>query len=148
MRSAEGVHSNPDNRNSMRHPRATLWEKKLRQVFTEIDEHLEQKYGELFPLHPARPARGATASSEHDGLFNLGASFTAGYGSRYGPGYAIEVRMVTLSEVPYELRDRLEREVVEYLRVRLPEVFPGKELHVDRDGCVYKIYGDLSLGRL
>jgi hypothetical protein len=97
------------------------------------------------PLHPARPPRGATSNKSQDGLFNVGASFTAGYGSAHGPGYVVEVRMVTLSRVPQYLRDRIEEEVVERLREELPKEFPERKLVVERDGQVYKIHGDLRL---
>jgi hypothetical protein len=30
----------------------------------------------------------------------------------------------------------------------LPEAFPGQELKVEKDGSIYKIYGDLSLGEV
>ena len=129
----------------MRHPKAEEWETRLRQVFDEIDDYLEHKYGRKLPLHPARPARGATSSKSQDGLFNLGASFTPGFGSEHGPGYAVEVRMVTLSRVPLYLRNAIEQEVVERLRQELPKHFPGRDLAVERDGPVYKIYGDLGL---
>jgi hypothetical protein len=31
------------------------------------------------------------------------------------------------------------------LRAGLPEAFPGRELSVERDGPVFKIFGDLSI---
>ena len=80
--------------------------------------------------------------------FNVGASFSAGFGSEYGPGYVVEVRMVTLTRVPYYLRARIEEEVVDLLKEELPKHFPGRDLKVARDGQVYKIFGDLSLGKL
>jgi hypothetical protein len=75
----------------------------------------------------------------------VGASFSAGFGSRYGPGYVVEVRMVTLSRVPQGVREQIEREVVELLRRELPGAFPGRNMRVDRDGPVFKIFGDLRL---
>ncbi len=129
----------------MRHPLTEAWEDRLRRVFDRIDDYLEDRYGGKYPLHPARPPRGTTASKEQDGLFNVGASFTAGYGSQHGPGYVVEVRMVTLSRVPYFLRQKIEEEVAELLRRELPKEFPGRELRVECDGPVYKIYGDLRL---
>lgn len=132
---------------STRHPRAEEWEERLKGVFDRIDDHLEERYGHLYPLHPSRPSRGGTADREQDGLFNVGAAFAAGYGSRHGPGYVIEVRMATLSRVSAELREQIEKEVAELLRNDLPKAFPGRELKVERDGPVYKIVGDLSLDR-
>ena len=129
----------------MRHPHLERWETRLKKVFSRIDDHLEEKYGHLYPLHPARPARGKTASKAQDGLFNIGASYSAGFGSSFGPGYVVEVRLVTLSRGPDEIRRQIEVEVVELLRRELPRAFPGRELEVARDGNIYKIYGDLRL---
>jgi len=114
-------------------------------VFDRVDDHLEEKYGRKYPLHPARPTRGTTSSKAHDGLFNLGASFSAGYGSKRGPGYVVEVRMVTLPRVPQYIRNQIEEEAVERLREELPREFPDRELKIERDGQVYKIHGDLRL---
>ena len=130
----------------MKRQTVDAWEAKLRAVFDEIDDALEEKYGRLFPLHPARPRRGTTSSREQDGLFNIGASFTAGYGSRRGRGYVIDVDMVTLSAVPADVRTLVLSDVVAMLRAKLPEAFPNRELDVEQDGTVFKITGDLSLG--
>ena len=132
----------------MEHPARLLWESKLKKIFVRLDEYLEEKYGRRYPLHPVRPQRGSTANNAYDGLFNVGASFSAGIGSEHGPGYVIEVRMVTLSNIPAKIRAEIEDFVVEYLKCELPVEFPGKELHVAQDGEIFKIYGDLSLGIL
>jgi len=129
----------------MRHHKVEEWESRLKRVFDRVDDYLEEKYGHKYPLHPARPARGATSSKAHDGLFNIGASFSAGYGSKRGAGYVVEVRMVTLTRVPQYIRDQIEEEAVERLREELPKQFPDRELKVERDGPVYKIAGDLRL---
>lgn len=130
----------------MRHPKAIAWEQTLKQVFDDIDRRLEAKYGALYPLHPARPPRGATANPESDGLFDVGGVFTAGFGSQTGPGYVVEVRMATLERVPEAVKEQIQEEVVQLLREKLPRAFPGRDLHVSRDGAVFKIHGDLSLG--
>ncbi len=122
----------------MRHPKAIEWEETLKRVFDEIDHALEERYGNRYNLHPARPPRGATSNPESDGLFNVGAAFTAGYGSEFGPGYIVEVRMATLDRMPPDVIEQIEQEVVEMLREKLPQAFPGRQLHVSR--------GDLSLG--
>jgi hypothetical protein len=129
----------------MRDFKVEEWESKLKRIFDRVDDQLEEKYGGKYPLHPARPSRGVTASKSHDGLFNVGASFSAGYGSERGPGYVLEVRMVTLTRVPQYVRDRIEEEAAELLREELPREFPDRDLRVERDGPVYKIYGDLRL---
>ena len=130
------------------HPETNKWEKKLKKLFDEIDDYLESTYGGMYPLHPSRAKRGTTSNKEHDGLFNVGASFSTGLGSEFGPGYVIEIRLVTLSHVPGDLREEIEEEVVRLINQKLPLYFPGKSLTVVRDGNVYKIHGDLSLGNL
>jgi len=132
----------------MEHRKRLLWESTLKKIFIKIDEYLEEKYGQSYPLHPARARRGLTANNAYDGLFNVGASFSAGMGSQHGPGYVIEVRMVTLNHIPAEVRVEIEDVVVDYLKRELPVEFPERELQVARDGDIYKIYGDLSLGTL
>ena len=131
---------------SFRDSRTTAFEAGLKRVFDRIDDELESRYGDRYPLHPARPAGGQTGNPEMDGLFNIGAAFSAGYGSEYGPGYLVNVRMVTLRAVPPKVQEQMEEEVAAQLRRLLPEIFPGRTLHVDRDGHVFKIHGDLSLG--
>ena len=78
-------------------------------------------------------------------MFNVGASFSAGFGSRLGPGYVVEVRLATLERVPPPIREKIEEEVVDLLRHELPKAFPERHMRVDRDGPVFKIYGDLRL---
>lgn len=130
----------------MRHAKAVAWEDRLKQVFDAIDHRLEEEYGAKYPLHPARKPRGGTSNPEADGLFNVGAVFTAGFGSKHGPGYVVEVQMATLSRVPDAVRREIEERVVVLLREGLAEAFPGRKLDISRDGHVYKIHGDLSLG--
>ena len=43
----------------MRHPKLVAWERRLNDVLNRIDVELEQKYGDRYPLHPARPRHGA-----------------------------------------------------------------------------------------
>ena len=130
----------------MRHPKAIGWEDKLKSVFDRIDDRLEDRYGRKYPLHPNRPPRGTTANREFDGLFNVGAAFSAGYGSSIGRGYVVEIRMATPARVPSSIMKKIEKEVVDMLGEELEKEFPGRELRVTRDGPVYKIHGDLSLG--
>jgi hypothetical protein len=129
----------------MRHRRAKDWELRLKKVFDEIDLLLEKEYADRFSLHPARPAQGTTSNPEMDGLFNVGASFSAGFGSKFGPGYVVDIRLSTLAKVPTELEEELLKRVQQQLREKLPNVFPGKALHIDREGSFLKIHGDLSL---
>ncbi|MBN1267967.1 MAG: hypothetical protein JXB04_00115 [Kiritimatiellae bacterium] len=133
---------------SLRDARVEDFENRLKEVFDRIDHRLEEKYGGQYPLHPARPRHGTTGNPEQDGLFNLGAAFTAGYGSKLGRSYVIDVRMVTLSRIPDEVVEKIEKEVITMLRKELPKAFPGRTLHVARDGHGYRIYGDLSIGKV
>lgn len=130
----------------MRHTKMIAWERTMKAMFDEIDDTLEDKYGSEFPLHPNRSKRGKTANKEMDGLFNIGADFTAGYGSRYGRGYVIQVRMSTLEHIPAEIRKSIEADVESLVREKLPLFFPERNLVLEKDGHLLKIIGDLSLG--
>lgn len=121
------------------------WESTLKSVFDTIDHDLEAEYGTRYVLHPSRPARGMTANPEDDGLFNVGAAFSAGFGSKYGPGYVVEIRLATLRTVPPEVRAEIKEKVFQSLEKRLPEAFPGKALHVSEENGLIRIHGDLSL---
>ena len=121
------------------------FEDTLHGVLSEIDGALEERWGARWPLHPARPPRGAAANPQYDGLFRVTASFTAGYGSKWGPGYLFRVEFSTLSDVPEADREAIEDEAAGLLRAGLARAFPGRDLRVDRDVAGYKIHGDLSL---
>ena len=129
----------------MRHIKAKAWERKLKTVFDEIDNALEDEFGRKHNLHPARPERGATSSPSMDGLINVGASFSAGYGSTLGPGYVVSIRFSTLERVSEELKLEARDQVEALLEEKLPIAFPGKELHVARELNHLRIHGDLSL---
>lgn len=125
------------------------WEHRLKQVFDEIDAELEAESARLkYRRHPNRPPAGATSNREDDGLFDLGAAFSVGIGSQHGPGYVVQARIATLDAIPAEQQKKFETEVIRRLKEKLPAAFPGVKLFVDRDGPVYKIHGDLSLGSL
>ncbi len=132
----------------MKHPRLAEFETALKRLFDSVNDQLEAKYGNRFELHPARPRHGQTSNRSHDGLFNVGASFTAGYGSRLGRGYVVQVDMVTLENVPREVQEQIEQEAVELVRQKLPYYFPHRHLTVERDRNVFKIRGDLRLGEV
>jgi hypothetical protein len=129
----------------MRHRKVLQWEQQLKAVFDEIDAVLENDYGGMFPLHPSRVAEGKTSNPESDGLFNVGASYSAGYGSRFGPGYVVDIKISTLQHVPKKLKTALRDHVQALLIEKLPAAFPGKELHVDQELNHLRIHGDLSL---
>ena len=122
-----------------------MWEGKLRKIFKEINDVLEEKYGSLFPLNPVRARHGTTSDPESDGLFDVGATYSTGLGSKFGEGYVIEVRWATLKPVPEEMQKEAGAIAEKILNNRLAEEFPGKNLEVVHDGDVMKIVGDLSL---
>lgn len=121
------------------------FESTLKRLFDQIDDELEDRWGGDFPLHPSRPARGESSNKEHDGLFNIGASFSAGYGSEHGKGYVIEVRLVTLTTVDNSVREEIREYSAKRVAELLPKFFPDRELDIVRDGDLFKIIGDLSI---
>ncbi|MDR1894672.1 MAG: hypothetical protein LBQ61_08340 [Spirochaetales bacterium] len=132
----------------MDHPRTIEFEETLRTALLTLDAYLEDRWGEAFPLHPARPPRGQTSGGEMDGLFNVGASFTPGFGSRLGRGWAVDIHLATLAQVSPEVRRAIQEEARVKLVEELARVFPGRRLLVEEDGGALKIHGDLSLGSL
>ena len=130
----------------MRGREVQSFERMLKRLFDEIDHELEDRWGADYPLHPSRLSRGRSSNSEHDGLFNVGASFSAGYGSEYGKGYVIEVRMVTLTDVERRVVEEIREYAARRVRELLPRFFPDRTLEVVREDDLFKIIGDLSLG--
>ena len=122
------------------------WEKKLRVILKEIDAVLEQRYGAIFPRKPVRPPAGSTCNPQYDGLFDIDAAYTIGLGSCYGEGYVVEIRWVTLSEVPDNIKQEAAAIAENILNQRLPDAFPGKNMRVVHDISGMKIIGDLALG--
>lgn len=129
----------------MRHHKARKWEKTLKGVFDEIDRELEAQYGAQWPLHPSRPKHGSTTNPEADGLFNVGAAFSAGIGSKHGPGYTVEIRFSTLKNIPADVRAEIKNQVFQSLETKLSNAFAGKDLWVSEDRGMIRIHGDLSL---
>ena len=118
----------------------------MKKLFDEVDDYIEDLYGERYPLHPMRPARGETANQEASGLFNIAAVFTPGFGSELGRGYLIDVTMATLEKVDADVRREIYETTADKVRELLPVYFPERELAVRRDGNRFKIQGDFSLG--
>jgi len=129
----------------MRGEKVRLWEMKLKSIFDAIDHELEAEYHGRFALHPSRPKLGSTTNPEDDGLINVGAAFSVGYGTKTGPSYVVEIRLSTLQTVPANLRDEIRAKVIHGLETRLPIYFPTKELRVSEENGILRIHGDLSL---
>jgi len=132
----------------MYHPKIVEFDNRMKKLFDEVDNFIEDLYGERYPLHPMRPARGETANPESDGLFNIGANFTPGYSSELGRGYLIEVSISTLEKVDDNVRHEIYETAADKVRELLPLHFPERELTVQRDGNHFKIQGDFSLGEI
>ena len=130
------------------HPKMVEFTNRLKKLFDEVDNYIEDIYGASYSLHPVRPARGETANPEADGLFNIGADFTPGYGSELGRGYLINVKMSTLENVDNHVRAEIYTATAEKVKQLLPVYFPERELTVRRDRNRFKIQGNFSLGTL
>jgi len=129
----------------MRHIKSKAWELRLKEIFDDIDQKLEAEYGNRFSLHPSRPLDGQTSNPEMDGLVNIGASFSAGFGSKLGPGYVVDIRFSTLQHVSKELKEELRNKVQAWLTEKLPVAFPNNTLQVTKEHQHLRIHGDLSL---
>ncbi len=128
------------------HPKLVRFTNELDALFREVDVILEDHWGNAFPLHPNRPKRGATSNPEMDGLFEIAPDFTVGLNSQKGRGYIVSLRVATLEKVPSEIYENFMEESARLIAERLPIYFPGRKLTVVRDGKVFKIIGDFSLG--
>jgi len=132
----------------MYHPKLTSFLDRLKKLFDEVDNYIEDLYGDKYPLHPMRPNRGETANPEADGLFNIGANFTPGFISELGRGYLIDVSISTLEKVDEDVRHEIYEAVSDKVKELLPLYFPEREFTVKRDGSHFKIQGDFSLGNV
>ena len=108
----------------MQHPNITELDHRLKTMFDEVDDFLESKYGNRYILHPNRPATGETSNKEADGLFNIGADFTSGFGSNLGRGYVIRIRMSTLQHVPKVVKQSIEADVLQLTQKKITGIFP------------------------
>lgn len=128
------------------HPKLARFDAELENLFREVDEILEEHWGNSFPLHPNRAGKGSTSNPVMDGLFEIAPDFTLGLNSEKGRGYLITLRVATLEKVPPDEYEKFLEESAVLIRKKLVEYFPGRDLRVVRDGPRYKIAGDFSLG--
>ena len=122
------------------------FDNQMKAMLDAVDNYIEDKYGDLYPLHPVRPKRNETANPQADGLFSVRADFTPGYGSDLGRGYILKVEMKTLAEIPDDVRQTIFTDAVEKFKELLPVYFPDRELEIKQDKEFFKIVGDFSLG--
>ncbi len=132
---------------TLRHPAVEEFERRLHGVLGQIDRVLEAEFGPRVHRDPRRPPVGSTADHSADGLFRLSAAFGVGYGSEYGPGYIVEIGVRSARSLPADLLQNIEERAILLLCRELAREFPARALRVVRDGPVWKIVGDLSLGR-
>ncbi len=128
------------------HPKMIQFDNQMKAMLDAVDNYIEDKYGELYPLHPVRPKRNETANPQADGLFSGRADFTPGYGSDLGRGYILKVEMKTLAEIPDDVRQTIFSDAVKKIESLLPVYFPERKLEVKQDKEFLKIVGDFSLG--
>lgn len=121
-------------------------ERKMKKMFDMVDDYMEDKYDNHWRLHPNRLKRGKAANKEADGLFNIGAAFSPGFGTQCGRGYVIDLSVSTLQRIPFGMKNKLTKEAVVYISNLLPQFFKNRKLEIVKDGSVYKIIGDFSLG--
>lgn len=126
--------------------RTQQMEDQLHEALENTDAEMERRYGDRYELHPARLPHGKAATRQYDGLFSLSAGFSAGFGSKFGPGYSLDLRMVTLETVSDDFRAQFEKEAVEFLQCELDRIMPERKLKIVHDVNGMKIVGDLSIG--
>lgn len=128
------------------HPEQIALESIMRAMCDELDDRLEEEFGSHYPRHPNRLARGKAASVAYDGLFSTGTQFTLGYGSDHGRGYIVSVEMRTLAKVRDEDGQAVQEATVTIINELIPKYFTDREISLEKDGKVYKLVGDFSLG--
>ena len=128
------------------HPKQIALEKTMNELCVELDNYLEDTFAGIYPIHPNRPKRGKAASPEYDGLFSTGIEFTLGYGSKFGRWYIVDIDIRTLSLVAEEEKEKVGEASIAKITELLPKYFPNRKIDVEKDGNVFKLVGDFSLG--
>lgn len=130
------------------HPKQEELENELANLCRNLDNHLEDKYGQKYRIHPNRLKRGAGSNPRFDGLFSTSIAFSLGYGSKSGRGYIVEVDIRTLDRVTEEDRQKILEDAFDYIKDNLKIYLPERELDIVKDGEIMKIVGDFSLGEV
>lgn len=129
------------------HPKQEEFENRLSQLCQNLDNYLEDEYGAKYRIHPNRLKRGSGSNPRFDGLFSTALAFTLGYGSKLGRGYVLEVDIRTLDRVSPDEKKEIDDAAFQYVQSHLCEMFPDRDLSIQKDGNVMKIVGDFSLGQ-
>ena len=61
------------------HPKQEELEDRMSLLCQELDNHLEDIYGDRYTIHPNRLKRGQGSNPSYDGLFSTSMAFTLGY---------------------------------------------------------------------
>ncbi len=130
------------------HPKQEELENELANLCRSLDNHLEDKYGQKYRIHPNRLKRGTGSNPRFDGLFSTSIAFSLGYGSKTGRGYIVEVDIRTLDRVTEEDKNNINEDAFNYIKDNLKVYLPERELELVKDGSVMKIIGDFSLGEV
>ncbi len=130
------------------HPKQEELENELANLCRSLDNHLEDKYGQKYRIHPNRLKRGTGSNPRFDGLFSTSIAFSLGYGSKTGRGYIVEVDIRTLDRVTEEDKNNINEDAFNYIKDNLKVYLPERELKLVKDGSVMKIIGDFSLGEV
>lgn len=130
------------------HPKQEELENELANLCRNLDNYLEDKYGQKYRIHPNRLKRGAGSNPRFDGLFSTSIAFSLGYGSKSGRGYIVEVDIRTLDRVTEEDRKKILEDAFDYIKDNLKIYLPERELDIVKDGEIMKIVGDFSLGEV
>ena len=128
------------------HPKQEELENKLSLLCQALDNHLEDKFGEHYKVHPNRLKRGQAANPTFDGLFSTSLAFTLGYGSKYGRGYVMNVEIRTLDKVSQYDSTKIQAEAFSFISQNLKKFLPDQDLKIVQDGNLMKVVGDFSLG--
>ena len=130
------------------HPKQEELENKLSLLCQALDNHLEDKFGEHYKIHPNRLKRGQGSNPSFDGLFSTSLASTLGYGTEYGRGYVMNVEIRTLDKVSQYDRAHIEADAFKFVSENLSTFIPGHNLDIVHDGNVMKVIGDFSLGEV
>ena len=83
------------------HPKQEELEERMALLCQELDNHLEDIYGDRYKIHPNRLKRGQGSNPSFDGLFSTSMAFTLGYGSKFGRGYIVNVEVSTTASTSH-----------------------------------------------